>query len=268
MIFGDHTAVKWILNKTDISGIHARWKVVMSEFDYEVRSRPGSQNGNADAMSRMMHGKEELEDVDDAPEHLAYKATALQTKWMDEEWYSDVYHFLETLTIQKATATERERVRKKASRFVVKGKGLYFRDSDGMMKLCLGKDSIKEVLFEFHEGAVGGHFGRDITVARIRQHFWWLTLWKDVVEHIKTCDNCQRYGLKEHHNVLRPYQPVYPFEFIFLDFVVNLPSTASKKRHLIMMTEGLTKWIEAKPVKEVNAKTAANFLMYINPHGL
>ena len=71
----------------------------MSEFDYEVRSRPGSQNRNADAMSRMVHGKEELEDVNDAPEHLAYKATALRTKWMDEEWYSDVYHFLETLTI-------------------------------------------------------------------------------------------------------------------------------------------------------------------------
>ena len=89
----------------------------------------------------------------------AYKVTALRTKWMDKEWYCDVYHFLETLTIQKTTAAEHKRIRKKASRFIVKGKGLYFRDLDGMMKLCLGKDSIKEVLFEFHEGAVGGHFG-------------------------------------------------------------------------------------------------------------
>ena len=80
-------------------------------------------------------------------------------KWMDEEWYCNVYHFLEMLTIQKAMVVECERVKKKASHFIIKGKGLYFRDSDGMMKLCLGKDSIKEVLFKFHEGAVGGHFG-------------------------------------------------------------------------------------------------------------
>ena len=130
-----------------------------------------------------------------------------------------------------------------------------------MLKLCLGKADIKEVLHEFHEGAAGGHFGRDITVARIRQSFWWPTMWKDVAEHVKTCDNCQRYGPKEHHNALRPYQPVYPFEFIFLDFVVNLPSTASRMRHLITMTEGLTKWIEAKPVREANAATSAKFLM-------
>ena len=261
VIFGDHTAVKWIFNKTDISGIHARWKVTMSEFDYEVKSKPGSQNGNADAMSRMTHGKEETKEIDDAPEHLAYKAMALRTKWMEEEWYCDVYQFLETLATPKASAAEREKVRRRALRFAIHGKGLYFRDSDGGLKVCLGKDSIKEVLCEYHEGAVGGHFGRDITVARVRQHFWWPTLWRDVAEHIKTCDICQRYGPKEHHNALRPYQPVYPFEFIFLDFVINLPSTATKRRHLITMTEGLTKWIEAKPVKEADAKTAASFLM-------
>ena len=256
-VYSDHTAVKWILNKTDLPGRHARWKVTMSEFDYEVVSKPGSQNGNADAMSRMTHGKKELGELNDAPEHLAMRATALRTKWMDDDWYQDVYHWLETLTCHKVTAAERERVRKKANRFAIKGKGLYFRDTDGMLKLCLGK----EVLHEFHEGAAGGHFGRDITVARVRQSFWWPTIWKDVAEHVKTCDNCQRYGPKEHHNALRPYQPVYPFEFIFLDFVINLPSTANKMRHLITMTEGLTKWIEAKPVREANAATSAKFLM-------
>lgn len=260
-IHSDHTAVKWILNKTDLPGRHARWKVTMSEFDYEVVSKPGSQNGNADAMSRITHGKKELGELNDTPEHLAMRATALRTRWMDDEWYQDVYLWLEMLTCQKATAAERERIRKKANRFAIKGKCLYFRDVDGMLKLCLGKADIKEVLHEFHEGAAGGHFGRDITVARIRQSFWWPTMWKDVAEHVKTCDNCQRYGPKEHHNTLRPYQPVYPFEFIFLDFVVNLPSTASRMKHLITMTEGLTKWIEAKPVREANAATSAKFLM-------
>ena len=37
-IYGDHTAVKWLLNKLEITGCHARWKVKLSEFDYEMFS--------------------------------------------------------------------------------------------------------------------------------------------------------------------------------------------------------------------------------------
>ena len=147
-----------------------------------------------------------------------------------------------------------------ATKFIIKGKCLFYHDSDGGLKLCLGRKDIKEVLQEFHEGAIGGHFGRDITVSQVRQQFWWPTIWRDVALHVKTCDNCQRYGPKEFHNVLHPYQPVYPFEFIFLDFVVNLPSTPRKNQHLITMTEGLTKWVEAKAVKEANSMTMMKFL--------
>src|SRR4051812_22935563 len=45
-----------------------------------------------------------------------------------------------------------------------------------------------------------------------------------------------------------------------MDFVINLPNMPNKNRHLITMTEGLTKWVEAKPVKEANASTAMKFL--------
>lgn len=260
VIVGDHTAVKWILNKTEISGRHARWKIMMSEFDYEVRSRPGNQNGNADALSRLAVGGGS-EEVDDEPEIPGFRATVLRTKWVDDAWYKDVYLWLETLVIQKDSAQERDRIRKRALRFAVGGKKLYYRDADGGLKLCLSKDEIKEVLLEYHEGAVGGHFGRDVTVGRVREKFWWPTLWRDVVEHVKTCENCQRYGPRERHNALQPFQPVYPFEIIFMDFVVNLPMTPHRNRHLITMTEGLTKWVEARPVKEATAASAAKFLM-------
>ena len=60
--------------------------------------------------------------------------------------------------------------------------------------------------------------------------------------------------------MLHPYQPVYPFQFIFMDYVINLPSTPRKNRHLITMMEGLTKWVEAKAVKEATVMTAMKFL--------
>ncbi len=257
-IVGDHTAVKWILNKIEVSGRHARWQVILSEFDYEIKTRPGIQNGNADALSRMPEDQNEDTEVD---EGLLLRTVALQKKWAENPWYKDVYMFLEALIYTKSTSHERERIRKMAKRFLVKDNILFYRDSDGNLKICLEKEDVKKVLQEYHDGAVGGHFGRDITIGRVRQSFWWPTIWKDVVAYIKTCDICQRYGPKTKHNELQPFRPVFPFEFVFLDFVVNLPVTARKNRHILTLTEGLTKWVEAKAVKEANAKVSAKFLM-------
>ena len=40
----------------------------MSEFDYKVISRPGIQNGNADALSRIPNQPEETQEIDDEPQ--------------------------------------------------------------------------------------------------------------------------------------------------------------------------------------------------------
>src|SRR6184192_974733 len=146
-------------------------------------------------------------------------------------------------------------------RFFLKNGILYYRDTDGKSKSCVHKTDVRTILTEYHDGAVGGYFGRDITIARVRQDFWWPTLWRDSTEFVKTCDRCQRYGPVENHNELHPYRPVFPFEFIFIDFIINLPITSKRNRHIITMTDGLTKWIEAKAYREATAKNAANFLM-------
>jgi hypothetical protein len=103
--------------------------------------------------------EEEKEGVKDEPKIFDLRTTALRTQWMENSWYKDVYLWLENLTIQKESAHERERVRKMAARYAIRGKCLFYHDSDGGLKLCLGQEDISAVLKEFHEGAIGGHFG-------------------------------------------------------------------------------------------------------------
>lgn len=76
-IVGDHTAVKWLMNKPDLAGRHARWQVILSGFDYNITTRPGRHNGNADAMSRIPGQETPTEDVDDEPEHFNLLSTVL-----------------------------------------------------------------------------------------------------------------------------------------------------------------------------------------------
>ena len=48
------------------SGKLAHWGEVVSEFDLEVKYRPGCKNANADALSQSPTSQSELEDDDEA----------------------------------------------------------------------------------------------------------------------------------------------------------------------------------------------------------
>ena len=50
----DHASLRWLLHFRDLeSGMLARWLSTLSEYDFELQHRPGSQHGNADGLSRM-----------------------------------------------------------------------------------------------------------------------------------------------------------------------------------------------------------------------
>ena len=108
--------------------------------------------------------------------------TAFYKKWLDEEWYTDVYMYLEALMFRTQDTKERQRVRSLARRFLLQNDILYRRDSDNTLKTCLVRGEVLAILKDYHDGSAGGHFGRDITIERARRLFWWPTMWKDIAE--------------------------------------------------------------------------------------
>jgi hypothetical protein len=51
-IFTDHKGLTWIFNVKDPSSRLLRWKLLLAEYDYEIKYKPGKQNANADGLSR------------------------------------------------------------------------------------------------------------------------------------------------------------------------------------------------------------------------
>jgi len=50
----DHKALKWILTTTACTNNRLnRWRILLSEFDYDVEYKPGPQHAVADALSRL-----------------------------------------------------------------------------------------------------------------------------------------------------------------------------------------------------------------------
>ena len=62
-----------------------------------------------------------------------------ETKVQDDlPWFHDIHQFLKSSTYPKATiAKDRRALRQLATRFVIGGKTLYRRSTDGMLLLCL-----------------------------------------------------------------------------------------------------------------------------------
>jgi hypothetical protein len=48
VLLTDHERLKWLMTNEKLTGMHARWAHILSEYDFEIRHRPGKRSGDAD----------------------------------------------------------------------------------------------------------------------------------------------------------------------------------------------------------------------------
>lgn len=65
----DHECLKYLQARKDCTGRLTRWALKLQEYDFEVKHRPGAQNGNADRLSRQAYPEEQnIQDPSDEDE--------------------------------------------------------------------------------------------------------------------------------------------------------------------------------------------------------
>ena len=52
VLLTDHEPLKWLMTNEKLTGMHARWAHILSEYDFEIKHRPGKRSGDADGLSR------------------------------------------------------------------------------------------------------------------------------------------------------------------------------------------------------------------------
>jgi hypothetical protein len=64
-MFTDHSALKYLVNKTVLGGRICRWLLLFQEYEFEITVKPGRMNKGPDHLSRLEHGEEttSLEDA-------------------------------------------------------------------------------------------------------------------------------------------------------------------------------------------------------------
>ena len=184
------------------------------------------------------------------------------------EWNAGIVEFLTTHKLpEEWTKEERRKVRVNSRQFVILGHKLFRKGSDGLLKRCVSETEVQSILIACHDSACGGHFSGRLTGQKIlRADYFWPTLFKDAHNYVRKCDACQRYA----RNDLRMEMPLHislplvPFEKWGIDYVEKVhPHSSRGMAYIVVATEYLTKWAEAKAVKADTAEHAATF-MYEN----
>ena len=119
--------------------------------------------------------------------------------------------------------------------------------------------------FQAHAGLSGGHFSADTTAKAIMMAgLWWPTLFSDAAEFVKRCDECKRVKVpvRRDNMPLRSMMGARAFAKWDIDFVgpINPPAHRTKAQYIIVATDYLTKWVEAKAMQNNDAQTTACFL--------
>ncbi|MCO5575728.1 hypothetical protein L7F22_029531 [Adiantum nelumboides] len=157
-------------------------------------------------------------------------------------------------------------ITKETEDYVLIEDNLYRRGKDGQLRMCATEEGYVPILQQAHFGQAGGHFfAEKMAKSILYAGIWWPTLFMDVEEFIKRCDDCQRTKTPRGRDdmPLRSMMGARAFAKWGIDFVGPCPlAYKSHAQYIIVAPNYLTKWVEAKATTKNDAKTKAQFLYW------
>lgn len=224
-IITDCKSLTLTLNKKLLNPRISRWVLEMQEFNYIIEHRVSSRMQHVDSLSRCTNI---LLIQDDSFE---YVLAAAQKK---------------DPVIQKILS-ELEKGESKTYALV---NGLVYRKFKDEVMFYVPEQLEKMVIQTHHDGLA--HLGVDKCYEYLKNTYWFPKMKSKIKAHINNCLKCIQFSLPSGkvegvlHNI--PKGEV-PFEVILIDHLGLLPCTFTKKKHILVVVDGFTKFVELYAVK-------------------
>ena len=142
---------------------------------------------------------------------------------------------------------------------------IYKKGIDGQLLLCVGNAEYIPILHQAHLGVGNGHFNLQTTAKNIMwAKIWWPALFHDAKEFVNLCEVCQRSKVPNMFDrmPLRPMLSTRAFAKWGLNFVGPIKPLVKGTHieYILVATNYLTKWVEAKAAVKNDACTMERFL--------
>ncbi|XP_071676894.1 uncharacterized protein [Lolium perenne] len=191
------------------------------------------------------------------------------------DWTEPYLSYLERQVLPTDETEARTLVRR-CKTFTIINNELYKRSISGIFQRCVTADEGRKILRDIHAGDCGHHAGaRSIVAKAFRHGFYWPTAHDDATAIVRACAGCQKYASQSHmpSSALKTIPLTWPFAVWGMDMVGKFKTAPGGYTHLLVAVDKFTKWIEAKPIKKCDGKTATKFLReliyrYGYPHSI
>jgi transposase InsO family protein len=122
---------------------------------------------------------------------------------------------------------------------------------------------MKDIFRACHDGPCGGHFvEKRKTYKILKAGYYWLTIFKYAKKYVAGCDDFQRMGKPTivDEMPLQAQVVIEPFEKWALYFVGPINPMFCRKNYILVCTDYVTKWVEAKALYSDKEQSVVDFL--------
>ena len=136
-------------------------------------------------------------------------------------------------------------------------------DGETIEQLVLPTQCRPAVLRLAHDIPMAGHLGRKKTADRILRRFYWPGVFRDVEDHCRACEQCQKTATRGVGKAPLIPLPIMdaPFKRIAMDIVGPLPRSSSGKRFILVICDYATRYPEAIALRTIDANAVAGELL-------
>ena len=162
----------------------------MHEFNITVLDRPRRGNQVAYFLSRLNNSGEVVPISDNFPDEHIFSISIITP------WYADIANYLSSGKLPPSMTTkEKKRIIKQSARHIWVNGDLFYIGYDIIIRRCVRKDEILEILKPCHDKLCSGHFAdKRIAYEIINLGNYWPSIFEYCKKFVKRCDNCQRMG--------------------------------------------------------------------------
>nr|GEW55379.1 reverse transcriptase domain-containing protein [Tanacetum cinerariifolium] len=231
----------------------------------KVRDKKGAENLAADHLSRLENHHQSVLDKKEINETFPLETLNVVSFRGDSStlWFADFanYH-MGNFVVKGMSSQQKKKLYKNVKHYFWDDPFLFKICADQVIRRCVHGQEAVDILKACHNRPTGGHHGLNYTAKKVFDSgFYWLIIYRDAHDLVKSCDACQRQGKISQRDVTpqNSIQVCKIFDVWGIDFMGPFPSSQGNK-YILMAVDYLSKWVRAKPLPTNDARVVCKIL--------